>query len=160
MATLISYISGKLRPWQFYITLFIIFIIFLGVGIYGYQTFYLGKKEKAFTDVANESARKKSLQIMFFHVEWCPHCVKAVPQWQAFEKGPNGNGSVINEYAVECLDYDVTDDNDPSNATLISKYKIESYPTIIIMKGDKRYDFDAKVTTSALEQFVQTASQD
>jgi hypothetical protein len=37
---------------------------------------------------------------------------------------------------------------------MIAQYKIESYPTIIMMLDEKRIDYDTKVTKSGLEQLV------
>jgi thiol-disulfide isomerase/thioredoxin len=157
MANLVDYLNGKIRPYRFYISIAIVIVVFVMVSIYGYQQLYLGRKKKQFSDVANESGRKDIIEVMFFNVDWCPHCVKAKPEWQSF--ADQYNGKTVNNYKVECRDVNCTEDSDPSISTMISDYKIESYPTIIIMKGSKRYDFDAKVTKSALEQFVDSASK-
>ena len=42
----------------------------------------------------------------------------------------------------------------------IEKYNIKGYPTIKMSKYDKTIEFDAKITYSALEKFVQMMSKD
>jgi thiol-disulfide isomerase/thioredoxin len=110
--------------------------------------------------------------VYFFHVDWCPHCIKAQPEWDSFQK--QYDNKEMGGYLVRCYDIDCTEDNgdaviqfDPNDETstgikptsikiseLIQKYKIESYPTIKLTKDDLVVDFDAKVTQANLVQFV------
>lgn len=66
----------------------------------------------------------------------------------------------MNGNQIICRDIDCTDDsNDPNDkiSALISQYKVESFPTIIMLVGENRIDFDAKITKSSLDQFVKSA---
>ena len=161
MANLVDYISGKIRPYSRYITLFIIFVIFIISSIYIVSQFLNRKVDnsKKFDDVANIGNSVNIIEIMMFHVDWCPHCKKALPDWQPF--CDNYNNKLINGYTIVCNrdGTNCTDDTDPIIKNIIDKYKIESYPTIIMMKDGKRYDFDARVTKSALEQFVDSVTK-
>jgi len=96
---------------------------------------------------------------MLFHVDWCPHCHKALPEWQSFCDEYNNKN--VNGYLIRCErnGTNCTDENDPKIAAIINENKIESYPTVILLKNDKRYDFDAKITRNSLEQFVQSVTQ-
>ena len=49
---------------------------------------------------------------------------------------------------------DCTDDTDPKIIEYMETYKIQGYPTIKMVKENKIIDFDAKVTSTALESFV------
>jgi thiol-disulfide isomerase/thioredoxin len=95
---------------------------------------------------------------MFFYATWCPHCKKALPEWYPF--CDQYNNKKVNGYTIKCNrdGTNCTKDDDPKIASIVSQYKIESYPTIIIMREGKRYDFDAKITKSALEQFVESVT--
>jgi thiol-disulfide isomerase/thioredoxin len=160
MANLVDYISGKLRPYSRYITFSIIFIIFVLISIYVLVNFVNKKDDEAqkFKDVANTGNRLNEIEVMMFHVDWCPHCKKALPEWYPF--CDQYNNTKVNGYTIKCNrdGTNCTSDEDPKIASIISQYKIESYPTIIIMREGKRYDFDAKITKSALEQFVESVT--
>jgi thiol-disulfide isomerase/thioredoxin len=129
-------------------------ILFSYVGYNAYQRFYKKTNEvKEFSDVANSNKRKKEAQVLFFFADWCPHCRKAKPEWEQFKE--EYDNKVINEYTISCQAVDCTNEkDDQKTATLIKKYKIESYPSIIMLVGDSKIDYDAKVTKSGLEQLV------
>lgn len=160
MSNLVDYISGKLRPYSRYITFSIIFIIFILISIYVLVNFVNKKDDEAqkFKDVANTGNRQNEIEVMMFHVDWCPHCKKALPEWYPF--CDQYNNKKVNGYTIKCNrnGTNCTKDEDPKIQNIVSKYKIESYPTIIIMREGKRYDFDAKITKSALEQFVESVT--
>jgi thiol-disulfide isomerase/thioredoxin len=128
-------------------------ILFSYIGYNGYQKYYKKAAEvKEFSDVANANKRKKEAQVLFFFADWCPHCKKAKPEWEQFKE--EYDNKVINEYSISCQQVDCTDDKDQKTAALIKQYRIESYPTIIMLVGENRIDYDAKVTKSGLEQLV------
>lgn len=160
MANLVDYISGKLRPYSRYITFSIIFIIFILLSIYVLVNFINKKDDDAqkFKDVANTGNRENEIEVMMFHVDWCPHCKSALPEWYPF--CDQYNNTKVNGYTIKCNrdGTNCTDDTDPKIQNIVSKYTIESYPTIIIMREGTRYDFDAKITKSALEQFVESVT--
>lgn len=129
-------------------------ILFSYIGYNSYQRFYKKTNEvKEFSDVANANKRKKDAQVLFFFADWCPHCRKAKPEWEQFRE--EYDGKVVNEYTISCQPVDCTNEKDNQRtAALIKKYNIESYPTIIMLVGDSKIDYDAKVTKSGLEQLV------
>ena len=88
---------------------------------------------------------------MFFHVDWCPHCKKALPEWNNFKK--QFADKEVNGYIVKCVDVDCTDEtSDVQN--MINKYSIESYPTVKMIKDNNTIEFDSKISTNTLEHFV------
>jgi len=128
-------------------------ILFSYIGYYGYKRYYKNAQEvKDFSDVANTNTRKKEAEVYFFFADWCPHCKRAKPEWEQFKK--EYNGKVVNEYTITCIPVDCTDEKDQKSATLIAQYKIESYPTIIMLVDNNKIDYDAKVSKSGLEQLV------
>jgi thiol-disulfide isomerase/thioredoxin len=173
MANLVTYVSSLLKPYYKYILFFILLVIFVTVARFAYQMFAAKKMKKQDSNIANANNMKPITGIYFFHVDWCPHCVKAVPEWNAFVE--IYNNKVVNGHIVQCYDIDCTDDNgevtvqfDPNDGSptnmsptpmkvsqLIKKYKIDSYPTIKLTKDNNVVDFEAKVTKQNLIQFVQ-----
>ena len=114
-------------------------------------------KDKVFKDVANSNPNGRLITVYMFHVDWCPHCKKAMPEWDLFSD--HYNTTSLNGYQIECRDVDCTNTDDPVVKRLIEKYELKQYPTIIgVMpdsKGkDTRVDYDAKVKKQYLDKFL------
>ena len=161
---IITYLYEKTRPYHFNIILSILVIIFSLVAYYTYNRYFASKQNmKPFNDVANANEENNLVQIYFFHAQWCPYCQKAYPEWTKF--ATVNHKKVINGYLVECIEVDCTKDNGDSvnefmdktpvnTAELIQKFNINSYPTIKMMKEDETIEFEAKVTESSLQKFL------
>jgi thiol-disulfide isomerase/thioredoxin len=133
-------------------------IIFIIVGIYGYNKFYsVPKKSSDYSNVANANRRNPEIEIYLFWADWCPHCKKAKPDWVAFQQ--QYNGQIVNGYEIKCTDVDCSSDQNAQVQTLLSQYKINSYPTVIGIKDSNQIGFDAKITKSSLDQFIQSLTQ-
>lgn len=163
MLNIVNLILKYIRPYSNYILIFAIIVIFVIASLYAYKQFAASKiSESKFKDVANNYPREKTADIFFFHVDWCPHCRKAMPDWKSFSD--EYDGKVINDYKIVCHDVDCTEDsndNNPSQKAIvqnyIDQYGIESYPTLKMSLSDgEMVDFDAKISKSSLEQFVNT----
>jgi len=152
MATLYEVLTKLIRPYYYYIIAFVVIIIFLVVAYYGYSKAMAREKDK-FKDVANANRRNKETVIYFFHVDWCPHCKKALPEWNKFIS--SYDGKEINGYKLKCMDIDCTEENSDV-AQFINKYKIDSYPTVKLLRDGNTIDFETKITNTSLEQFVNT----
>ena len=168
MANLITYIDSIIRPYYTIILGIFLVILFLGVARYTYETYIVNKLEnKDKANIANAPDRKSVISIYFFHVDWCPHCIKAKPEWNSFKR--QYQDKVVNGYTIKTYDIDCTEDNGDEVlvyadfktkptpmriSALIEKYKIESYPTIKLTKDANIIDFDAKVTSNNLSKFV------
>jgi thiol-disulfide isomerase/thioredoxin len=158
MAKLIEVIQNYLRPYYYYILALIILILCALVANYGYKHFYKkNQSQSKFSDVANADRRDKVANVLFFHVDWCPHCKTALPEWNAFVN--QYNGEQINGFKVECVDIDCTKET-PDVTAAMNKYNIESFPTVKMLKDEKIIDFDSKITTSTLQQFCTTMLSD
>lgn len=155
MANLVEVIYKKvIRPYQYVILLVTMIILFSVAGYYGYQYYF--KEETAMGDVANANKGANGggevVEVFLFHVDWCPHCKRAMPEWSSFKQ--QYDGKQINGYEVKCTDVDCTDET--SEVTnYINKYDIESYPTVKMVKGSQTISFDAAVTSENLESFVE-----
>ena len=87
-------------------------------------------------------------EIYYFYTEWCPHCKKSSPEWEAFVQEVDGqivNGNTVHCHKIDC-------DNDSEG--LADTFKVESYPTIKMVVGGNMIDYDAKVSVASLNQFV------
>ena len=150
-----------LNPRKMYLWMFLLIILLLAGGIYVYRKNYTdlltGNENK---NIPN-SGSSDDIKIMFFTVDWCPHCKKAATPWNDFSTSHNNKR--INNVNVQCIKYDITEKektepgySDYKKALgMVDKYKVEGYPTIKMLKGDKTIDFDAKISSYSLEKFVE-----
>lgn len=153
MAGIIDVFRRVIRPYYYYIIAIIVLVVFLMAANYGYKTFYSNTIKDKFKDVANSNRRTTEAQVYFFHVDWCPHCKKALPDWTQFKS--QYDGKEVNGYVVKCIDLNCTEETSDV-AVAISRYSIDSYPTIKLVKDEQIIDFDSKITSTSLEQFVNT----
>ena len=154
MTNIVAVISKLIRPHTNKLITLSVLIIF-GYVSYYYMTnrFNIEPMEQNNKDVANALDREKEAVIYFFHVDWCPHCKTALPKWEDF-KGTHNN-KVFNGYRLKCQDIDCTEET-ADTALLIKQFSIDSYPTVKMIRDTTTIDFDSRISTSALESFVET----
>jgi thiol-disulfide isomerase/thioredoxin len=159
MAGIVDLIYNRyIRKYSWIVLIIILLIIFILLGVYGYKKYYESKKPlKPFKNVANANTRGKPAEVLFFYANWCPHCKNAKPEWYKFKE--EYDGKVINDWQIQCVEIDCTDENNETSNALIAEYKVESYPTIIMVVGDNKINFESKVTSSALSQLVVSGTQ-
>ena len=167
MSKIVDTILNVVRPYFWIILVIVLFLLFTVVGYYGYKKYTddIVSKTK-FADVANADRTNRTATIMIFHVDWCPHCKTALPEWKKFKSAYNGEQ--INGYKLKCVDVDCTSDSSLSEnddktgderhiAGLIKKYNIQSYPTVkLVIDGGETVEFDSKITKDSLHKFVTT----
>jgi thiol-disulfide isomerase/thioredoxin len=105
---------------------------------------------------SSDTYEEGTLEVMFFNVDWCAHCVKAKPDWQTFVQKydqQNFHGYKVNcvggEKGVNCTK---SDDEDVKKA--IAKYNIQHYPTLIFVQNGSQVEFDARINTQNLDDFM------
>ena len=81
--------------------------------------------------------------LYFFYVDWCPHCTNAKPVIAELEKELGDKKIRIEK--VNCEE----------NKTLPKKYGVQAYPTVILLKGEERIEYDAGVSKEALNKFLE-----
>jgi len=135
------------------ITAVVVFIAVVGLGIY----FYYTTKPVTVFHANNENVPKddtvKSANLMLFYVDWCPHCKTAKPVWNDMKT--EYEGTIINGYKVSFVEYNCTKET-PETQTLMDKYKIEGFPSIILIKDNQVIDYDAKPSKATMVQFLNT----
>ena len=145
------------RMIQNYTVIFFILLLFVIFAVVAYFTYtkYISNyiKNRTASDIANADDRKEMLQIYFFYADWCPHCVKAKPDWKTFRDSVEG--TIVNNYKIETIAVNCTNlDTDVEAARLVKENNISGFPTVIAFKNNQRIDFDAKVEASSLQQFL------
>lgn len=157
MANITEVLRRLVSPYYRVILIAVILIIFSLAGYYAYNAFYVKKEKNPFKDVANVNRGNREADVFFFHVDWCPHCKKAIPEWNKFKS--EMDGKEINGYKLKCVDMDcTTETSDITRA--INEYKIEGYPTIKLLKDGQVIEFDSKITTTSLTSFANTMLND
>jgi thiol-disulfide isomerase/thioredoxin len=138
-----------------YIIIIIVFVIFILIGKYVYDS-YFAKKSNKFTDVANATTDSAVAKIYFFNVDWCPHCKTALPAWKEFCE--DNDGKIFGNYILKCVGgiegTNCTNEKDENVNTLIEKFKIEGYPTVKIVKDGEQIEYGTKISKETLEQYV------
>ena len=164
MANIIDILTQNIKPYKRILLISFLIIIFALVSYYCYITFFLPKKN-VFSDVANTNKRQTPAEIYFFYATWCPHCKTAFPEWKQFTE--EYDGKIIGNYKIKCTSVNCTSDNggidssgDQKINQLISDFKVDSYPTVKMMKDNIQIDYDAKVSKYNLEQFVHSVAEE
>ncbi len=129
-------------------------ILLIVAGVY----FYLDYVKKTGDDVVESLAdgsqpADREAELMFFHVDWCPHCKTAKPEWDELKAEYSNNN--INGYRVMFTEVNCTEET-PEIESMIQKFKIEGYPTIKLVKEGQVIEYDAKPTKSTMLDFLNT----
>uniref|UniRef100_A0A6C0DRP3 Thioredoxin domain-containing protein n=1 Tax=viral metagenome TaxID=1070528 RepID=A0A6C0DRP3_9ZZZZ len=155
MSGVLDFVKRTAATYSKYIFIVLIFIIFVLIGKYVYDS-YFTTKEPQFSNVANASTGSVVAKIYFFNVDWCPHCVNAKPAWKEFCE--DNNGKQFGGYVLECVGgvegTNCTNEQDPAVSKYITEFKIEGYPTVKIVKDGEQIEYGTKITKETLEQYV------
>ena len=133
--------------------------IFLVLSIYIFVKFALpllnkqGKANKEYNNASGNKGFGNVAEILFFKADWCPHCKKAAPEWGELQNIIKP-GSTINGYTIKYTVVDCTDDKAPGIQEKLSKFKVEGFPTIKLLKDNEVIEFDAKPEAKTLENFL------
>uniref|UniRef100_A0A6C0D370 Thioredoxin domain-containing protein n=1 Tax=viral metagenome TaxID=1070528 RepID=A0A6C0D370_9ZZZZ len=84
-------------------------------------------------------------ELMLFYVDWCPYSQSTKKQWYTYKKKYKG------DYKISFVEIDCD-----KNTNLADTYKIDSYPTIILLVDGKKYIYDAQMNDATLTQFINT----
>ena len=105
---------------------------------------YLVKdKKKSSLRKPKKTVKKKLNKLMYFYMDGCVFCDKFTPTWRKLIKENNRN-KIVNMVKI----------NGPNNLTTATKYGVVSYPTIILLKGNKPYTYDGDRSLDDLLDFI------
>lgn len=166
MSKFLSAVFKRIVPYMNYIMVAALLVIFITLSLHVYRRLIrpqlkVGNDQK-FQDVSNiyDNGKTRPVELHLFYATWCPACQKQKPEWDAFQKRvetdplKNADGTVI---TIVFRPHDCTNTEEESVAELVDAYSVNKYPTVIGMNttGD-RIEFDALITQTSLEQFVQS----
>lgn len=100
------------------------------------------------------STSSNEAELLFFYATWCPYCKSAKPEWDKIKN--EYENKTINGYKVIFIDVDCSTPNNETNK-LMDNYQVEGFPTIKLNKNGTQINYDAKVTTNHLTEFLKTA---
>ena len=153
----ISNIRSRFNPTALLVVAVI--LLFLGIAVYYYLTYYSKGKNVSFMDNSTNVVVEEGVEadgdaeLIMFHTDWCPHCKSAKPVWEKIVN--KYDGKVVNGYNVTFTDVNCTEETPEANE-MMELYKVEGFPTIKLVKGDQVIDFEAKPSESSLDQFLNT----
>ncbi|KAM0029275.1 putative protein disulfide-isomerase [Helianthus debilis subsp. tardiflorus] len=87
--------------------------------------------------------KSKDLWMVEFFAPWCGHCKKLAPEWKKVAKNLQGKVKLGH---VNCDD----------EKSLMSRYKVQGFPTILVFGADKEspITYEGARTASAIESFA------
>ena len=157
-AGIISNIRSRMNPTA--ILVIVVVLLLLGVSVYYYTNYISKGSGMSFSDNSTNDAviaegidATGDAELIMFHVDWCPHCKTAKPEWDKVVEKYDGKS--INGYNVAFTDMNCTEET-PEVQEMMEMYKVEGDPTIKLIKGDQVIDFEAKPTEATLTQFLTT----
>ena len=104
-----------------------------------YKAKYLSlKKLEQKLNMKGGNEEKKTLAL--FKAEWCGHCIGFKETWNKL-KDENKN--------INFVTYDAE-----KNKNEIKKYKIEGFPTLVLLTDDKAIEYVGPRNKDAIEEFV------
>lgn len=126
--------------------------VFLGIAIYVYMNYVKPRVEPGYVENSEFHAGDKhgatEADLYFFYTTWCPHCKKAKPEWEGLVNEYSNktiNGTRVNFKGIDC-------DEDEETAT---KFNVEGYPTIKLVKDGQVFEYDAKPKKETLVEFLE-----
>tara|TARA_Y100000768_G_C23989445_1_gene691236 strand:+ start:6235 stop:6651 length:417 start_codon:yes stop_codon:yes gene_type:complete len=130
--------------------IYIALILFFIIGLY-YITKYLynsfiNKHNRTFienNEFKIDNVSKNDI-IYLFYVDWCPHSRETLDVWE----------TIVTDESFKYFNFIKIDCEDNKNSDIMKKFNIKEFPTIIFVKDNKKYIFNAKLTKSKLKLFL------
>lgn len=135
------------------VVVFILYYVYIKFFSPKIAELYKPNKEQVPIWGSNGSSSNEA-ELYFFYATWCPHCKTAKPEWEKVKK--EYENKTINGYKVIFIEVDCSTPNNETNK-LMDKFHVEGFPTIKLNKNGSQINYDAKVTSSHLIEFLKTA---
>jgi len=141
------------------ILIFLIILLFLGIGIYIYTKQVKPKLNNTTYSPNNENTLKNGGQnveaeLLLFYADWCPHCKTAKPIWEEIKA--EYESKTVNGYSITFTEINCTTETHEVEK-MMNTYKVEGFPTIKLLKNGQVIEYDAKPSKDTIEQFLNTA---
>jgi len=138
-----------------FLFVFVIFFIALYFVYVNYALPILFPKFKGNKEYNKDIKKYNQYDLILFYADWCPHCIKAKPEWQNLKKDYHVDESGHKKINGNSIYFREIDCTGKENEGIMDKYEIDSFPTVVLEKNNKLYYFDAKPTYDNLEDFLQ-----
>jgi len=125
--------------------------IIVVIGYLVYARFFAVKTGFNANREHGKAESAKQADLLFFYADWCPHCKVAKPEWDALKA--ENEGKLINGYNVVYTEYNCESPT-AEVEELMNKYDVKGFPTVKLVKDGQVVDYDAKPTTSTMNQFL------
>jgi thiol-disulfide isomerase/thioredoxin len=163
MSSFVQVVYDKyLRHYLPYYFVLLLLVLFGGISYYLFLQYYLNPSvDVKYKDVPNMSDNDKRVLITMYHVDWCPYCKTALPEYESFKQ--KYNDQIVNGYRIRVVEMDCTDESDPQ--VKIVQQDVTSYPTVkalvpdTVTGRDKEVKFEARVTSTNLSRFAETITR-
>jgi thioredoxin-like negative regulator of GroEL len=123
---------------------FIIAIICVGIIYYLYKP----STHKFVPNNEYTAGETSEIQLILFYVTWCPHSQDALTKWNDMQANIiTGNPNYIIDFStVDCEKY----------SEIAKSFKITEYPTIYLVSGVNKFEYDANLNEDTLHIFINT----
>jgi glutaredoxin len=132
-----------------YYALAVAVVLFVGVTLFKQfveQPLVTLLTHENFADVPATSGSGGNYKFIMFGVDWCPHCVKAKPEFQAL--GPT---QTIAGHAVDLQVINPETDENPYK----EKVKISGYPTVVLLDAaGNTTEYEGPRSTQGFQDFL------
>jgi thiol-disulfide isomerase/thioredoxin len=132
-------------------------IVFLAIYIYIKSTpkmkeLYKPNEEKV--PIWAKPPSNNEVELLFFFATWCPYCRTGKPEWEKVKE--EYQNKKINDNKIIFVEVDCTQPDAKTNH-MMDTYNVEGFPTVKLFKNGEIITFDAKVTSSHLIDFLNSA---
>jgi len=125
----------------------IIIIFFCFFLIFLFLNEFFSQKNNFQNIDQNIDQNSNTITVYLFYAPWCHHCKTFKPQWDEFKKSALSND-------IKTVDVNSDDNND----SLINKYNIQGFPTIIIAYNNNWKQYTGPRTVQGLKQELNISS--
>lgn len=130
--------------------IYIVLFLLVCLSIYLLYTYYK-KNNKINKDFVENNEYKENVDynkgdIYIFYAKWCPHSTKTLEKIEPIKKK-----YIDSKYSLSFTEIDAEKNIDMADA-----YKIESYPTIVLVYNNEKYYYDAELEERTFDTFLNT----
>ena len=136
---------------QNFYTIFITIIIAGGLSYFAYKmikNYSPPKKDFIENGEYYKNPKLESNVLLIVYANWCPHSKDALFVWDELPKDKR--------FKKFKLKYVKIDGEDKENKSYLKEFKIKEYPTVILLKNNMKYIFDANLEPDTLLNFLNT----
>ena len=144
-------VKKMLPPFNMNKLLKLIGILFIVVIVYMVIKRFLFKE--SFQTASASASASNTATILFFSADWCPHCQKAKPEWEAAKGKMNGTsvkGNTLVFTEVDCTAKPPSADTQ----ALMKQYSVQGFPTIVLVKNGTSKTLEGKPTQESISTFI------